>query len=97
MHLFEVVALDATDVPPLPVFAGSYDLAVHYYMLWWLHHREGDMPDLEVRKRNRNWPGLNVMMLDRALQLDKPGIGVFDPDLGWRIDYPGDDAAGEPG
>ena len=94
MHLFEVIALDVEGVPAVPVFADSYDLAVHQYVIWWLHHREGEMPDLEVRKRNPTWPGLDAGLLNKALELDLSGVGRFDPVTGWTIHFPGDDAVG---
>lgn len=88
MHLFEVIALDVDDIPTLPVFAVSYDMAVHYYAVWWMHHRHGDLPDLEVRKRNPGWPGLDRTLLASALQLDIAGVGRFDDNIGWTISSP---------
>lgn len=95
MHLFEVIALDVDDVPALPVFAESYDLAVHQYLIWWMNHREGVLPDLEVRKRNPDWPGLNTDFLAKALELDVPGIGKLDPTQGWSIFFPDHEAVGD--
>lgn len=89
MHLFEVIALDIEGVPTLPVFAESYALAVQQYAIWWMQHQEGDLPDLEVRRRNPLWPGVDTKLLDRALDLNTPGIGRFDPVEGWSIFFPG--------
>lgn len=95
MHLFEVIALDVQGVPAVSVFADSYDVAVHQYVIWWSHHREGDMPDFEMRKRNPSWPGLDAKLLADALELQRSGVGHFDPDGGWTIYFPADEAAGD--
>jgi hypothetical protein len=85
MQLYEIVALDIKDVPPLPVFAQTYDLAARDYAIWWLHHRDGHLPNIEVRQRNREWPGLDIKRLAEALSREEGGIGHFDPEQGWRI------------
>lgn len=95
MHLFEVIALDIEGVPAVPVFADSYDLAVQQYSIWWMQHQEGDLPDLEVRRRNPSWPGLDTELLGKALDLDTPGLGKFDPVQGWSIFVPDHEAAGD--
>lgn len=94
MHLFEIIALDIEGVPAVPLFAESYDLAVHHYVIWWMNHREGELPDLEVRKRNPDWPGLDAGLLAKALDLDLPGVGRFDPVAGWTIYFPDHEAVG---
>lgn len=92
MHLFEIVATADESVPAVPVFAESYDLAVHQYHIWWRHHRDGNLPDLEVRKRNPTWQGLDVSFLAKALELNSSGVGRFDPDQGWTIYLPDHEA-----
>ena len=94
MHLFEVIALDVESVPPVPVFAESYDFAVCEYVVWWMSHRDGELPDLEVRKRNLNWPGLDAERLAEALSLGISGIGTFDSVAGWMIHQFGDEDSG---
>lgn len=94
MHLFEVIALDVESVPAVPVFAESYDLAVHQYVIWWMSHRDGDLPDLEVRKRNPTWPGIDSQQLAKALELNLCGMGRFDPATGWSIYFPDHEAVG---
>lgn len=94
MHLFEVIAVDAEPASALPVFAKSYDLAVQQYLMWWMHHRDGDLPDLEVRKRNPSWQGLNAALLVKALELDLTGVGHFNSNQGWTIYTPEDERAG---
>lgn len=89
INLYEVIALSAEPVPAIPVFATSYDMAAHYYAIWWMSHRAGDMPDIEIRKRNPGWPGLHVTLLHEALKRNQAGIGRFDAETGWTILMPG--------
>jgi hypothetical protein len=88
MHLFEIVSLNSEVTPPLHVFAPNYDTAVQVYIAWWVYHDMGDLADLEVRKRNVSWPGLNPQLLANALALGISGIGELDPQRGWRIVSP---------
>jgi hypothetical protein len=86
MHLFEIIT---PSEQPLPVFAKSYDEAVHIYLLHRLKKSNIELPDLEVRKRNPSWPGLDVQMLDEALKSEFAGVGSFQMGHGWTITAPG--------
>jgi hypothetical protein len=86
MHLFEV---SGQGMAPLPVFAVSYDEAVELALAWWIFRHQHQLPDLEVRRRNVRWPGLNVDHLTDALDREIAGIGYYDPDAGWTIRSPG--------
>lgn len=88
MHLFEIVTLKSINTPPLQVFAPTYDTAVQVYITWWIYHDMGELPDLEVRKRNVSWPGLSPQLLANALALGISGIGELVPQQGWRIVSP---------
>lgn len=85
MYLFEVVAVDSDATPALPVFADSYGMAVNLYMIWWTHRGESDLPGIEVKMRNTEWPGLDTQRLVKALELGMSGIGRLDPVHGWLI------------
>lgn len=88
MHIFQVIG---AGTPPVTVFAASYDKAVRIYMAHWLARQSGDLPDIEVKRRNPLWAGMDREELAKALTLDLSGIGLFDPERGWRIVPPGHD------
>ena len=85
MYLYLVTPTDGSE---LSVFAESFDRAVELFTVWWLTHREGLLPDFEVKQRNPAWPGLDTKLLGEALSRDTAGIGLFDPKTGWRIVSP---------
>jgi hypothetical protein len=85
MHIFEVIG---AGTPPITVFARSYDEAVRTYMARWLARETGDLPDIEVRRRDPLWAGMDREALAEALSLGISGIGHFDPDKGWAIVSP---------
>lgn len=82
MKLFEITASGS---PPTSVFAESYDEAVSIYMVYWMSHENGELPDIELRQRNALWPGLNTEFLAKALSLEISGMGYLNPDVGWEI------------
>jgi hypothetical protein len=85
MHLFEIIT---PGEQALPVFARSYDEAVNIYLLHRLKQLDIELPDLEVRKRNPSWPGLDVQMLEEALKSDFAGVGSLVIGHGWTITAP---------
>lgn len=85
MHLFEITA---TRTDPIAVFASSYALAVEIYMAWWLINKDCDLPDLQVRQRNPDWPGINQQHLHRTFAAGIAGIGTYDANAGWAIAAP---------
>ncbi len=82
MHLYEIAA---TGSDPITVFAPTYAAAVEIYMAWWLIHKECDLPDLEIRQRNPEWPGINRQHLRRAFAAGIAGVGTYNADAGWAI------------
>jgi hypothetical protein len=57
-------------------------------MAWWLIHKNRDLPDLEVKQRNPEWPGINQQHLRRAFTAQTAGVGTYDADAGWVIVAP---------
>lgn len=87
MHnLYEV---SGQGMAPLPIFATSYNEAVELALAWWIFRHEHPLPDLEVRRRNVRWPGMNHDHLCAALDREMSGIGFYNQDEGWAIRSPG--------
>ena len=82
MELFEITALRKQS---LQIFADSYDDAVRTFTEFWATHHGAPFPDLEVKKRNRQWPGLDTALVADALSSGLTGVGRFDPEHGWEI------------
>ncbi|MGN7160748.1 hypothetical protein [Sphingomonas sp. SAFR-052] len=85
MHLYQITA---TGNDPMAVFAESYPTAVEIFMTWWLINEGGELPDLEVKRRNPNWPSINQRHLEEAMAIGMSGIGQYKAGVGWTISPP---------